>query len=320
MLNRLIGNARSFFYISDSFKQYLHWILTFGTILVSIWFIGGKVYSGWNTISAAYIAPDIPRLLISWLCITASTLLGAWEWILLVNALGGHLKTVTGIRIHLMSTLSKYVPGYIWPYFNKTHLAVRHGVPINIAIFSVVGELVIVYLTGILILLLSLLIDGLIAETARNTLAKVECVVAFLIVAFVLAYVGSYRLVFSKYKNTVKKKVVFVIILVSLTWCLLGLGFYMLDTSIKPSSGNPWKLLAGLIIALLGGQLVLFAPMGIGVREAILVATLDINKPAWLIVIMALMLRFEMILAEVVLTLLAVTWDVVKRRPNNSKR
>jgi hypothetical protein len=314
MLDKVGYHFQSFFHSTEFTERYLHWILTLGTLLVSIWFISGKVYSEWNTISAARIAPDIPRLLISWLCITASTLLGAWEWTLLVNALGGRLKTITGMRIHLLSTLSKYIPGYIWPYFNKAHLAVRYGVPTNIAIFSVISEIVIIYMTGILILLLSLLINGLITETAKNTWAEVGCVFGFLIVTFVLGSLGT------KYKIMVNwKGAVFVIIAVSLTWCLLGFGFYMLDTSIKPSSGNPWKLFAGLIIALLGGQLVLFAPMGVGVREAIFVAILDTNKPAWLIVMMALMLRFEMIFGEIVSTLFAVTCEVVKRKLNNSK-
>jgi len=314
MLDRVKDCIQIFSNAKHSPARYLRWVVSLGILAASSWFVGRKVYSEWGTVSASHINPDIPRLLISWLCITTSTLLGAWEWTLLVKALGGHLNTINGIRIHLISALGKYIPGYVWPYLGKAHLSVRYGVPAEIAIFSIVGELAIVYLSGILILLLSVPFNGLMAETTRSTLIAVGCVVGFIFAAFVFGFLRAQNPRFEKTVNW--KGIIFIIFAVTLTWCLLGFGFYMLDISIKPPTGNPLRLLTGLIVALLGGQLAVFVPMGIGVREALLVAILDINKPAWLIVLMAVMLRLEMILGEVVLTLFVLVWSVVKRTDN----
>lgn len=292
----------------------LRWMITLGILVASIWFIAQKVYSEYITISASQINLDVEKILISWLCVTASTLLGAWEWTLLIRALGGHLDPITGMRIHLISGLGKYIPGYIWPYLSKAHLAIRCGVPTNIAIGSVIGELVIVYLSGILLLLVSLPFSGLIGETTGDIQAGIAFASGYATAAFLPGILLDHHLGkflgFGKAANW--KRVIFVIIAVALTWCLLGFGFYMLDASVEPSVGNPWKLLAGLISALLGGQLALFVPMGMGVREAILVAFLNLDKPAWLVILMAVIFRLEMTLGEVFSVLLVVLMEYGK--------
>lgn len=297
----------------------LRWVMMLGILVASIWFIAQRVYSEYTTISMSYVKVDIFKLLISWVCIAASTLLGAWEWTLLTKALGGHLDPITGMRIHLISTLSKYMPGYIWPYLSKAYLATRHGVPSNIAIFSVMGELIIVYLSGILLLLLSLLFNGLIGEIAKSLRAEIVIASGCATTVFAIG-LGEWVERFSKFKKKVRwKDVSFVAAAVTLTWCVLGLGFYMLDASLGPVTDNPGRLLAGLISALLGGQLALLIPMGIGVREAILVTFLS-DKPAWMVVLMAVMFRLEMALGEIVSTLLVVVWSAVSKSRNNSGR
>lgn len=313
VLDRAKCYIQKLLYSNHYAVRLLRWMITLGILATSILFIARKVYSECITISASQINLDIAKVLISWLCVTASVLLGAWEWTLLIRTLGGHLDLITGVRIHLISGLCKYMPGYVWPYLGKTHLAIRHGVPTNIAIGSVVGELIIIYLSGILLLIVSLPLSGLMGETTGDA----QAVIAFAFVCAALLLSVSLGNRFGKFwkfgERANWKGVIFVIVAVALTWCVLGFGFYILDASIKPSVGNPWKLLAGLILALLGGQLALFVPMGIGVREAILVALLHLDKPAWLVIFMAMIFRLEMTLGEVFSILLTILWSIAER-------
>ncbi len=320
MLSKLRHYTQSFLYPKRLAIRLLRWTLTLGVLVISIWFIAKKVYSEYIIISASHINPDVPKLLISWLCITVSTLLGAWEWTLLIKVLGGYVKPIAGMRIHLISALSKYIPGYVWPYLSKSHLAVRYGVPFDVAIFSVAGELAIIYLSGILLLLLSLPFNDLTGEV-KGISAGIGFMAGCIIIAFVVGSLSDNHC--SKFVKSIRevwKGLIFVIIAVTLTWCLLGLGFYMLDASIKPPTDNPWRLFGGLIMALLGGQLALFVPMGIGVREAILVAILNTDKQAWLVVLMALIFRLEMTLGEIISTLLVVTWSVAAKWFRNTSK
>jgi uncharacterized membrane protein YbhN (UPF0104 family) len=101
---------------------------------------------------------------------------------------------------------------------------------------------------------------------------------------------------------------------VTLTWCLLGLGFYVLDGSISSTLQNPLRLTIALPLGLLGGQLALFVPMGIGVREAIFLTLFDPSRPATLVIIFAIIFRIEMAIGEVMSTFLAIVFN----RPKNN--
>lgn len=290
----------------------LYKIISISALAAGAFFIAQKIYLEYNAISLSSIRLDAAKVLASWLCVVGATLLGAWEWTLLVKVLGGRLDPITGMRIHLISGFSKYVPGFVWPYLGKAHLAIRYGIPVHIAISSVIGEVLIIYLSGILLLLASLPL-GEVIRIARTKAALVAgCVVfPFLLHGHLNKFLKSAGRV---------KRIGLVVIMVSLTWCLLGLGFCILDASLEPPVRNPWKLLAALISSLLGGQLVLFAPMGIGVREAILVLFLSLDKPTWLVVSMTMIFRLEMTLGEVFATLLVLLLDRMKRRRYNPKR
>jgi uncharacterized membrane protein YbhN (UPF0104 family) len=93
---------------------------------------------------------------------------------------------------------------------------------------------------------------------------------------------------------------------VLLTWCLLGFGFSTLYASV--SSGGWSHLLRhsfALAAALLLGQIVFFAPTGLGVREAVFVALLASGDTAALVVILAMVFRILMMVGEVLCALLA---------------
>jgi glycosyltransferase 2 family protein len=306
------------------------WIATLGILTASAWFIWKQVSDGYATVATVGIALGYPQLVISWLCITASTALGAWEWILLVNALGGRLGTIRGMRIHLVSNLSKYVPGFVWPYVGKVYLAAEQGIPANIAALSVVGEFAIVFFDGILLMLLSLPFSGivlwstgqrLILQLAAILLAGAGICIALFAGRQVVNRLPSIHLEHHPVAQVNWGQITLVIIAVLLTWCLLGIGFYMLDVSAtsRPMQ-NPLRLTVALPFALLGGQLALFVPMGIGVREAILVALLGPRRSAVLVVIIAIMFRIEMMVGEVTSTVVAVLWDtILDNRRTNTK-
>lgn len=323
MLDRIIwqvGRFRSWYSIRHNYPavRLILWVISLGILAVSLGFIVRQVVSGYATISRSGIHLDGPKLMVSWLCIMTSTVLGAWEWTLLVNALGGRLSLKTGMRIHLVSNLSKYVPGFVWPYAGKAYLAVEQGVPVNVATLSIASEFAIVYLGGILLMLLSLPFSGIMLwSTEQRVALEVGAVVITGISVslpwFVGPRLGSWFHNSHPTDRYVERcnwqAVTFVVLAVMLTWCLLGFGFYVLDGSISLTLQNPLRLTVAMPLGLLGGQLALFVPMGIGVREAIFLALFDTSRPAALVVVFAIIFRIEMAVGEVISTLLALVFD-----------
>jgi hypothetical protein len=304
--------------------------LQLGMLAVSAWYIWDRSSAGYTTISAADFSLDPRRLIVSWLCITASTALGAWEWVLLVNALGGQLDIIPGMRIHLVSNLAKYVPGFIWSYVGKAYLATRQGVPAGIAALSVVCEFIIVFSDGGLVLALCLPYSGIVPWSAglRLTFQLGAILLAGTSIVGV-ATAGRWLVSRSERIGVVQdllnmanwSQVTLVIGAVLLTWCLLGFGFSALNGQPSP---NAWQDMLrhtfALVSALLIGQAAIFAPTGIGIREAVLVALLSSGNSTALIVVTALVFRIEMMIGEVFCA--SIAWLVDKARvisPNNPK-
>jgi uncharacterized membrane protein YbhN (UPF0104 family) len=289
------------------------WLFTLGLPAVSIWFIWQQVSTGYDEILSQNFNINVGYLVVSWLCIMSATILGAWEWTLLVNALGGHLDIPEGMQIHLLANLSKYVPGSVWPYIGKAYLASQKGVAIDIAGLSLVFEFLIVFFGGGLVLLMTLPFSNVFSWSVMQRAALQ--VGTFLLIGICLGMIPTLG---NRYWNKVNrvyhpgwlkklsgkvcwKRVGFVAIAVFLTWCLLGVGFVLLDASVaSPHWCDAPIFVFALAAALMIGQLALFVPMGVGVREAVLVALLASQREASLVVVISILLRILMMAGEIV--------------------
>jgi len=294
----------------------LRCLFAIGVPLIIAWSIWKRLAGGYMAISMADLEIAPHRLIISGLCVLAATILGAWEWVFLVNAMGGRLGLGRGLLIQFVSNLAKYVPGFVWSYAGKAYLASRSGVPSGLAVLSVMGEFAIVYVTGILVMLSSLPFSGLVPWT----LAQQGVWLGGALVLTGLSIWGgpvlgrrlaglweqSHPLAdFPPRVNWVQVRVVMVAVL--LTWWLLGFGFSTLCGPGASDTGVPLLRHAlALALALLLGQVAIFVPMGLGVREGILVGLLATSDTAALIILLAVVFRLEMMVGEILCALLAV--------------
>jgi len=292
-------------------------MLSLAILAVCAWFIWQQVSGSYSTVaeSGLQLAPE--RLAISWLCVTAATALGAWEWTLLVRALGGKLDLVQGMSTHLTSNLAKYVPGYIWSYAGKGILAVRQGVPANVATVSIAAEFAIVYICGALLTLIALPFSDLVAlplgwravlQVAAIGLAGLAILGIFPLARWPALQAKAKR---SKLLEPLlsfrPSRTSFVVLAVLITWWLLAYGFSILYGQ---SLYSGWNHMARHAVALAGalllGQIAFFAPTGVGVREAVLVTLLAASSNAAEVLILAIVFRIEMILGEVLCAAIAM--------------
>ncbi|MBN1260637.1 MAG: hypothetical protein JXB35_08150 [Anaerolineae bacterium] len=321
VLTSLLGKLRALY---DWYKQHkdsaaLRWVRRlFSASIIGVcgWFIWQQLANGYQTLSEASLDFNTGYLIAAWACITTATALGAWEWALLVRALGGVMPTPRGLQIALTSNLAKYVPGFIWTYLGKVMGATRAGVAGEVAGLSVILEFAMVHLAGFLLILVALPQSGLGAWSpdARRlaTLFITLAVVGFLTsvprlgrgLVEQLNKAGIARQAWGKINWT---GVNGVLIAILLTWPLLVLGFCLLDASL--TGAVAWSELPRLTVALAGalllGQLAVFVPMGLGVREAVFIALMAPARAAPFTVLLALMLRITSLLGEVLTALLA---------------
>jgi hypothetical protein len=283
--------------------------LTFGILAVSFWFIGKQIYSGHIALSKINVVIDLYSLITSSLCVATSTVLGAWEWTLLVKAFGEDIDTAQGMQVHLISNLTKYVPGFIWAYLGKAYLTTKQGVSAEVAAISIISEFVIVFFDGLLLLVLTLPYSEIIPELMGSKLVLQVSTLFFsgVVIASIPLFGHWLNQSLPCPKQVSWRQIILVTIAVLLTWSLLGLGFSILGaSSLGLDSLNISRWLFTLALGLLAGQVAFLIPMGLGIREVVFLSLLNPSHSTAFILVIALVFRIELILSEVFCTLIVV--------------
>lgn len=256
---------------------------------------------GWVVAVAFFViaAVGLLALPVDWALLLKTTRWGLVVVSLLVLALGQAIRGMMGwasgrsfafelrprasyVYWHL-SQVAKYVPGGFWLVPARAVLYADHGMPATVATAAVLWEITTVLMTGIAVALLGgagFLIEGqalillalalplvgaaLWSRTVWSLFARRGVKGAGLIAE---ALSGSWR---------TRVRVIGLPTLIAVTsWLLIGAAFHILLLSVDPSVGLSWFESAGRYVAAwVAGFLVVFAPAGLGVREATLTLAL----------------------------------------------
>jgi len=295
-------------YRTHSLTRVARWLFGLGLPLLSVWFIAQQITSGYESIGAILTEVHIPTLLWATTCITTATMLGALEWIWLVNALGAQLDIVAGLKIHLLSNLTKYIPGFVWPYLGKAYLSTQMGISSSIAGLSLIIELAAIMIGGFALAFICVPFSNLISWSA-GARASTEFIILIIIgLGFVVANHSTLKLphwktLFDRAHLDLKciswQNLFLACMAILLTWGILGMGFVFLYTALSSVQVNEAQLIIALVAAMLIGQLIVFVPLGMGVREAILVAVLSPQVSAATITVVAVLFRMIMMGGEI---------------------
>jgi hypothetical protein len=190
------------------------------------------------------------------LTIAAAAVIGeSFIWLAILRGLGmGTRRAWAGIYLQTLPV--KYVPGVVWQYAGRTALARTHGLPVPVVALSFPVELAAATSAAAV---LSILLVGWWGVAAVVGLA----VVAPLVGARVAPARASIRTVV---RMTPRYLVM---------WLAIGLSFWMTARAFVPVRSDELPIYTGgFAAAWIVGLIAIYAPSGLGVREAMLVAIL----------------------------------------------
>jgi uncharacterized membrane protein YbhN (UPF0104 family) len=185
-------------------------------------------------------------------------------WLFLLRRLDTPAR-LSWITLFFKSQLGKYLPGSVWQYAGRVSLAHNRGVPVQRAFISIVAEVV---YSAVAAAAVSSLILGWVA--ACGVLAAL---------ALLLLTVAAWRNLSAR-PNVLSalRAGPAAIVLYLIVWGLYGIAFWTTGRAIFgiPVSDLP-RYVGVFALAWLAGLVAIFAPGGIGVREAVIAALLK-NK------------------------------------------
>lgn len=249
------------------------------------------------------------------------SMLGGWEWTILLRSLGNRLAVRPGIKIQMTANLAKYIPGYAWQLLGKVYLSEQNGIPRPAAIVSIAAELATIVGTGVLLSLVALPASRFLHVQALDR--TVLQLIAFVVVVLVLWLhpvplrwlIGRFRLDrrFPPLAQVDWETWRRAVVAIFLTWLLLGVGFCATIASVWPLQlVHVPTCLATLAISFVLSLLAVFVPNGLGVRELTMSVLLSQIMPTPTAAAVAILARLALVAGEL-LGFLAISLAPTRR-------
>jgi uncharacterized membrane protein YbhN (UPF0104 family) len=244
-------------------------------------FVVLRVRSLWHGGHVELANVDWAALAGSFVLAAAGTAAGALIWLVILDGLGVKPR-LRWAGLFFQAQLGKYIPGSIWQYAGRAAVARANGIPVG-----PVG--------------VSLAIEFAAAAIAAGSMAGflLGWWGALILAAAAVLLVAGGRPTRSRLPAFVTVKAT----LLSLpAWLVLGASFWLCAQGLVAVPASDLAFYMGTFaVAWLAGLLAIYAPGGLGVREAVLVALLHGRIGAANALVVAAVSRLMLILADVLL-------------------
>jgi len=276
-------------------------------ILTIFYFLGKTLCQNWRQIDFKELHFNISLFIASILFLWAHFLLAVFGWRLILEKLNVGLPFFKGIKIISYSELGKYLPGKIWAWAGRLYFCEKIGIPNSKTFISMVLELALTMISGILIFLISFLFSSRFRMDINPFLLVAVAVLILMIIhPKVLVRLINFFLRWLK-KEPIKiglnfSQIFVMMVYYSIIWFCFGIAFYFLINSVTFIPPSKIPIITGsFAISSTIGVMALFAPAGLGVREGILAVLLNNFFPISLAILISLLSRIWVSIGELVM-------------------
>lgn len=261
-------------------------------LVAAIVFVALRAHSLWHGSHIEWGRVDWLALVGSSLLAAAGTAAGGLIWLVILEALGVRTQR-RWVGVFFQAQLGKYIPGSVWQYAGRAAAARTNGIPVRPVGVSLPVEFAASGLAG-----------GTMAAFFLGWwgLAVVAAVAVVLIAGSRLSRLG---------RPAVRATVIATVLYLPV-WLLLGGSFWLCAHGLLAVPERDLALYIGAFaVAFLAGLFAVYAPGGIGVREAVLVALLHSRIGTANALVVAAASRLIFILVDLVLA--AISTAVLRR-------
>jgi len=277
-------------------------------VLVLGWFVARAIHGQWDTFRTLDVSlrprPALLAAAVLTVLATYGMLIGVWRAI--VTGWGERLSYRSAVRIWCLSNLGRYLPGKVWSVAGLAVLARRTGVSAWAATASAVVTQAVAVGTGV----------SLVAVAAPTSLSAPAIAAAAVIAAGLVVVIADGRLPQLALRlagSDVQPArlplgaVGLAAVGTLLSWLTYGVAFWLVARGLLGAPTLGLREATGIFAAgYLAGLIALFAPGGVGVREAVYLAMLAPHVGGGGAVALAVGSRLLLTLTEILSALVAL--------------
>ncbi len=290
-------------------------VLALAAAVTAAYFAIHALVDNWVDARAALLSAD-PLTLLAAVAVAAvgTAVIGA-AWGSILTHLEPQPHRYPALAWYFVGEVAKYVPGSAWSVIGRGELAQRGGVPRPTAYLSVLGSLILLYGTAAGIGAITVLTPEITGGTVR--LVIMTLLVISIIPLTHPRVVGPVTSTAARWAKAPtpppepdhQASLTLVGIYAS-AWALIGTATWLVVRSLG-MNGSWYDITCATIVAWLAGFVVVFAPGGIGIREAAFIALsgLDSGDAA----LVAVVARLVFVTVDVGGAALATVWLRLRR-------
>jgi hypothetical protein len=117
----------------------VHWLKRL-VVPLSLLFMAGALVHQWGQIPQVPWDLDPVGMTLSFAALVVVFVLDAYGWHLVLRALGCRIRAADSVRIWMLSSLTRYLPGGVWPYAARASMLREAGIGISAATVSLYLE------------------------------------------------------------------------------------------------------------------------------------------------------------------------------------
>ena len=264
--------------------------LSYLLVALGLGYMGFLTANLWSRVQDLDFHLQAGPLVVSVILLIGLFLLDAYGWLRILAVMEHKPPIIENIRIWLLSSVARYLPGGIWSYVSRADMTRRQG--IDLASISVA-----LYLETLLLAASSLVIGLPALIIAGGYVPSWWQILSFSVLTMLAFHPESLRLLrylpgkigrsFSKVSLPSFRDMIALYVYYLLFWCLFGITFILFVNMLHPLPPRQWLPVGSSIgLSFFAGFVMVFVPGGIGVRESVLYVLLEplITAPAALVV------------------------------------
>lgn len=295
-------------------KQLTH-IISYVLTLAVLYFFISYLVGNWQKVQELDFTINYWYLVLATAVWAVGYVCFALIWRHIIKTIGPHgsLTPKKAIGIYMLTEFGKYIPGKVWIIAGRVLMATKHGIDkknlLVGALLDNILSIIAILIVGVIFFLFELSSEqsSLILLAFGMIVAGLICLqprIFYPVINFGLKKIGKPTI-------TDEARLVYIQILTFtgiyiLADILLGISFFIFVNAITPIAlTNFFAVAAAFCLAGGLGVALLFAPSGIGVREGVIVALLQLVMPLPMAVSISILARLWTTIGELLLLLFA---------------
>jgi uncharacterized membrane protein YbhN (UPF0104 family) len=262
--------------------RFLSSVIKIALLGLIFFYIFRYLYSNWGQLSSLNIRLNYGYVILSFIMMKIAWMSTAWSWGKTLEAFGHKLPYGDVYTIYFRSMVAKYLPGKVWQIAGSTYIAAQKGVPEGATIASVVIGQAYSVLSGVALVVAAFAFGFVQKPGGIPYLRWTSIPMLAALIVLVVKPDLSIRLMnlvlplFKRRKVTVKMTIMtslWLFLAYLFPWLIFGFSFWFLAHALTPIFLGLYVPLTAILVAgTVIGFLALFAPGGIGVKEASMAA------------------------------------------------